>query len=111
MKQEIKHTPLPWNLKNHHDQNVIYGLENNQCTMEFCVAVVNCDDRTNSENKANAEFIVRACNAHYQLLEALKALCGMQVKGHDLIDRLQFSQEGRIVLDKIEAAIAKAEGK
>ncbi len=35
-------------------------------------------------NKANAEFIVRACNSHYELLEALKgmlAICPAQNQG------------------------------
>jgi hypothetical protein len=43
-----------------------------------------------------------------ELLAALEALSGLQVKGHALIDRLQFSNEGRDLSVKITAAIARA---
>lgn len=45
------------------------------------------------------------------LLAALKALSSLKVKGHALIDRLQFSEEGRAVSALVIAAIAKAEGR
>lgn len=54
--------------------------------------------------EANAAFIVRACNAHYQMLEALKVLrqhlalfCGPE----DAVAKASF--------DKADAAIAAAE--
>ena len=56
------------------------------------------------ECAANAHLIAAAPD----LLEALEALSGLRVKGHALIDRLQFSEEGRALSAKINAAIAKA---
>ncbi len=59
---ERKHTPLPWISK----ENMIYG--------EFddtgqTIAYVRGDNQ-----EANADFIVRACNYHYDLLAGCKLL-------------------------------------
>ncbi len=43
-----------------------------------------------------------------QLLDALESLASLEVKGHAIIDRLQFSSSGRALAEKITAAIAKA---
>lgn len=45
-----------------------------------------------------------------ELLEALFELATLEVKGHSLIDRLQFSTEGRELRNKITNAILKATG-
>lgn len=45
-----------------------------------------------------------------ELLAALKALSSLEVRGHALIDRLQFSDEGRALASQITKAIAKATG-
>jgi hypothetical protein len=42
------------------------------------------------------------------LLAALEALANLEVKGHALIDRLQFSTPGRALRSQILTAIAKA---
>lgn len=42
------------------------------------------------------------------LLDALRAILTMDVKGHQLQDRLQFSTPGRALLDQCNAAIAQA---
>jgi len=42
------------------------------------------------------------------LLAALRALMALDVKGHALADRLQFSDSGRALLDQCRAAIEKA---
>ena len=52
----------------------------------------------------------RLISAAPDLLDALESLAHLQVKGHALIDRLQFSDEGRALSDKITRAIAKAKG-
>jgi hypothetical protein len=44
-----------------------------------------------------------------ELLAALKALMRMDVKGHQLQDRLQFSSAGRAYLNQYAAVIAKIE--
>jgi hypothetical protein len=43
------------------------------------------------------------------LLAALRALMALDVKGHALADRLQFSDAGRALLHQCQAAIAKTE--
>jgi hypothetical protein len=42
------------------------------------------------------------------LLAALRALMALDVKGHTLADRLQFSDAGRALLDQCRAAIDRA---
>ncbi len=42
------------------------------------------------------------------LLTALRALMSLEVKGHALADRLQFSDAGRALLDQCHAAINRA---
>jgi hypothetical protein len=42
------------------------------------------------------------------LLAALRALMALDVKGHALADRLQFSDAGRALLNQCRAAIARA---
>jgi hypothetical protein len=45
------------------------------------------------------------------LLAALRALMALEVKGHALADRLQFSDAGRALLNQCRAAIARATSK
>ena len=59
---------------------------------------------------ARSEADARLISAAPDLLDALESLAHLQVKGHALIDRLQFSDEGRALSDKITRAIAKAKG-
>lgn len=56
--------------------------------------------------EANARLIAAAP----ELLEALQALMSIEVNGHELQDRLQFSTPGRAILDQCRAAINKAKG-
>jgi hypothetical protein len=42
------------------------------------------------------------------LLAALRALMALDVKGHALADRLQFSDAGRALLHQCQAAIDRA---
>ncbi len=57
-----KHTPTPWEVS-------YYDYDNNGPI--YCIENVT-RSTTPEEHKANAEFIVRACNAHDDLVEALK---------------------------------------
>lgn len=45
-----------------------------------------------------------------KLLDALESLLFMEVKGHALSDRLQFSEAGREILNKCLDAIKQAKG-
>ncbi len=91
----MKHTPGPWFVKDDFD---VYAPREYICT-------------TSGNAKANASFIVTACNSHEELLNALK-----QAKEH-----LEYCNYGdnwekecayrEKLPEKIEKAIAKAEGK
>lgn len=59
----------------------------------------------NKEPTANAEFIVRACNNHYKLVEACK----------DILDIVQFASDSQLsvptnhVINKLTEAIKEVE--
>ena len=71
------HTPLPWGVEEGHIQRGSNGIRYWQITdgqdaiacNQFCYA-----GNHPAMNAANAAFIVRACNSHYQLVEAAKAI-------------------------------------
>lgn len=67
------HTPLPWKIGR------VDTLVTAADQRGICSTGGYADNRIDSEelaeeNRANAAFIVRACNSHYDLLEALEAL-------------------------------------
>ena len=70
------------------------------------VAKIDFAWQSDEEQMANLHLISTAPD----LLAALEALIRMQVKGHDLIDRMQFSDEGRAISAQVMGAIAKARG-
>lgn len=45
-----------------------------------------------------------------RLREALEALCGLDVRGHKLLDRLQFSTEGRGIIEQVKQALGDHDG-
>ncbi len=98
---KAKHTRGPW----HH---VGDGLVYAEPSFDDIEAPLVCDATEegwpNDEEKANAQLI----SAAPELLEALRALMALDVKGHALADRLQFSDAGRALLAQCRAAIAKA---
>jgi hypothetical protein len=55
------------------------------------------------ESEADVNFIVRACNSHYELVDALKHITSL-VGG-------QLSDNSRAAFDIANTALAKAEGK
>ena len=59
---EIKHTPLPWVVTA--DGMIFHESANDLLADTFPML--------EGDQMANAEFIVRACNAHYEMLEALR---------------------------------------
>lgn len=67
---EVKHTPLPWNAhSNNNDDYIDIDSSGTRITSIPLVSVLD-----NEESEANAAFIVKACNSHYTLLEALKEM-------------------------------------
>ena len=84
----MKHTPTPWSEvwaqyiipANHQDRKIGGSTNSKQDREEFahviCKMERNRNHFTADEATANAEFIVRACNSHNQLVESVKALLG-----------------------------------
>lgn len=66
-----KHTPIPWHWSRHQQDRWIYD-HNHQQTI--CKMVSLHDNKSQAESQADMEFIVRACNNHERLVEALKHL-------------------------------------
>lgn len=105
MQTKTKHTPLPWTIEKTDNRypvgddrtpwNIEYKHDNSGL---FNERVCTMTDGAKHEWQDNAEFIVTACNSHYELLEALKAM--LAASG---------LRPGNEVL-LAEAAIAKATG-
>jgi len=88
-RQVAKHTPTPWKAT-----EIDGGIQVQKDHLKDVTGIFRGD-----EGKANGRFIVRAVNAHAELLEALKALvdCVADGKGKE--------QDALVVA---RAAIAKA---
>jgi len=97
----MSHTPTPWKA----EENRVFQIKH----PTFRIAICTSNSADYLEEKANAEFIVRACNNHDELLEALKE---SQIALYDAMHAGHLSRSyGGKVMDKIEQAIAKVEGK
>jgi hypothetical protein len=88
-----QHTPLPWHKDIH---GHIGDSKGTNIASTWTTPDDNCPEGRPAT--ANAAFIVRACNAHYDLLEALKAV-------------VKIADRKTKEFDDARAAIAKAEGK
>lgn len=74
------------------------------------VAVVG--DCTDPENIANAAHIVLCVNTHDELLEACKAASEQMEESFDPSEFAPFiAEQIRAVIDRLDAAIARAEGR
>ena len=92
------HTPLPWHIGTAPGP-IIYGPNGEQ------VASFRDPMTFDNENRANWQFTLRACNSHYELLEALGGLLAATAANHlPGIPELDDAQ-GEALL-----AIAKAKG-
>ena len=101
---KVEHTPGPWKAyKNEEKQFInIFAKSKKDGKIADRVAYVlgvEYPDTIDRKAEANAAFIVRACNCHDELLEALK-----DAKA----EMLAFSMD---VPKSVDAAIAKAEAK
>ena len=93
-KTEVKHTPTPWRIYRDSMPAVVSGSDADD-TFRYVA-----QDMT----EADAEFIVRAANAHVSLLDVCEALHNIR---HELLDSPQVA----LVLAALDAALAKARGK
>lgn len=102
-----KHTPIPWhesNERNAGGQLIDIVIRNKKRDPIALVSALGWDKKT---SRANAEFIVRACNAHDDLLDACREMVE-QYGG--MIDGI-VEEPARIAVEKAKDAIAKAKDK
>ena len=75
---ERKHTPLPWSVTKTEYRNIGQRVEiiaNSRSGVEgyYCIChVLSVGASTPEKVEGNAEFIVRACNSFYDLIDALE---------------------------------------
>lgn len=93
---KTKHTQLPW--VQTHKGGSITSPSKPRSTIIYDEGLFDGE-----EGEANAEFIVRAVNSHYELLEALKE-CVEELNGANAHRNITCYVKGR-------QAIAKAEGR
>lgn len=104
------HTELPWQIGSKSGFPVILGASYEVATPSFCgvnYGTLKSDAAKTEEILANAAFIVRAVNSHYQLLEALKAVMSEAKDANANGDVLILSH----VVDLVQQAIAAAEAR
>jgi len=91
---KMKHTDLPWRVS----EVALTRIESGDATI--CSSWVY--GRSSTEEKANAAFIVKACNNHYQLIDALREL-------HRVASFTDYSKEMDIAIIKSATAIKQTE--
>mgnify|MGYP001415310113 CR=1 FL=1 len=107
---ELKHTALPWTL----GKGIKTIREAKVSGWQGFVATVRSTHgkRPEAEEIANAEFVVRACNAHEDLLEIVKILKEYVDAGEPLIyfGKLSPHSDDVTLGDMVVAAMKKVEG-
>ena len=118
-KQEVKHTPLPWDRDGFNLSSVI-ALDSGRRYFRICSCSFDKSIKDTSlqieDELANAAFIVKCVNSHYELVEALRNvnefLLELERQG---VTMLKISPDLRGKLNqsciKSEQALAKAEAK
>ena len=96
-----QHTPAPWEFREDGDANHYCILAGNRWLISF----LHNGEQMTAQQIANAKFIVRACTAHDELLEAAQ-------QAEHWLGELRSGDQIRPVeiLRVLRAAIAKAEG-
>ena len=106
---EVKHTPTPWHYTVGADSGTFPIWKSNEIMhrLAFIAMVANADESyPYKTTEANAAFIVKACNAHDELLKAAKiALAWMGVNATKS-NEIEYVKSRGYVLK----AIANAEG-
>lgn len=102
---EAKHTPLPWTIETPcgFPYSGLYVVPVARKDFPFHIAKIR-QLRESEESEANAQHIIRCCNCHDDLLEALYALLsGINNPNPDAGDKVGAAEK------QAKAAIAKAE--
>ncbi len=107
MTNETKHTPTPWvytaemyGINNMRVYGVTGGIHNQ--------GIANCGYDARGESKANAGFIVRACNAHDELVAALEQCKNWFEQFSPTAQLITGQQAEHPMLTSIKSALAKA---
>lgn len=108
-RTQDKATPRPWKCRPRRSRHRAYWIVADDGLKELYVALV--ETRLGRE-KPDAELIVRAVNAHDELVEALRIARGYVKATHGTLAGV-MGPENLISPDlaKIDAALAKAEGR
>ena len=77
----MKHTPTPW-------------FVSEGCILTKDLPLSNCRPQDLVPLQENAPFIVKACNAHEELLEACKAAYGCRKGNHGMLKQAIANAEG-----------------
>ena len=113
MTQETKHTPTPW-LFNDCSPEANGGDPSYEILDSKGISFVSDEDYYNcAPDKQTAAFIVRACNAHDELVSCAEAFYKMQLfEIHQAANRGEKLREHilRGAIHKTAQAIAKARG-
>jgi hypothetical protein len=103
IKIKASHTPTPWRLSTGDSHSIV----REEGGLIVCVSAGSSSE--NDEALANAAFIVRAINAHYESLEVLKRIAEFLTAGGSLEEWTPYDDS--IAFGKmVKHAIAKAEG-
>lgn len=92
------HTPGPWTVREQGDANSYALLTANG---HWLISFLQNGELMTATQRANAEFIVRACNAHDELLSALQEMLATVAGQYDSARHCR-------AVDAARAAIAKA---
>ena len=100
----MTHTQTPWKIgtPNFGTKKIFIGAEHD------VTPILQVEHTRGIESKANAEFIVRAVNAHDELVLAAKDAC---IHIRELAETLNADYRNNSTFKRLLDAIAKAEGK
>lgn len=97
MEKEIKHTPLPY--ETNYTGNIWGDINNPEYKGDNPLIAEIYGGNDTKFGQANAEFIVRACNSHYELLDIIR----------DFIS--DYPNIHQATINEAKKRLAKAEGK
>ena len=103
----MKHTSLPWSIN-----TKALGLIESESAHRSCASASSYSDGSESaheENKANAAFIVKACNSHEKLLGALIDLSLAMYGIYDWSSKTGKIDSREDVIIRAEEAIKEAQ--
>ena len=103
---ESKHTPGKWDIAKDRDDWWVTSNNGDICYMNQSIEV--------NQRKANAQFIVQACNAHDELLEACKTMLKYEWGFKQFFEGTNYAElqeKADKLTNMLQHAIAKTEGK